>query len=138
MTGEKVRAGTRAVRFRRGAWALLVLTSSIWALTYFIRFAHGLTAITPVQAILAVLIVLLLVVYLLPPCMVPSVAQLDDHEHVKAVGDARAAMVQALGGAALVGTLYFTAISLQDSRDTQTALSTSISRDRSRTGSRAL
>jgi hypothetical protein len=63
-----------------------------------------------------VLVVLVLVVYLLPPRLISSTAQLEEADRLKAVGDVRSALVQALGGAALVGTLYFTAVSLQDSR----------------------
>jgi uncharacterized protein YjbI with pentapeptide repeats len=73
-------------------------------------------AMTITLTAIGVLVALVLCVHVLPPRLIPSTAKLGDPDRVKAVGDARTALVQALGGAALVGTLYFTAVSLQDSR----------------------
>jgi len=122
---------TRLVRWLRGllgrrlrrlldnsrvVWTLALLASILWALYVLRPLAEGQRWLTPTLAIIGVLVVLVLVVYLLPPRLIPSNAQLEEADRLKAVGDVRSALVQALGGAALVGTLYFTAVSLQDSR----------------------
>jgi hypothetical protein len=99
----------------RVVWALALLASILWAM-YLLRRLGGQGWLIPALSVIGVLVVLVLVVYLLPPRLIPSTAQLQDLDRVKAVGEVRTALVQALGGAALVGTLYFTAVSLQDSR----------------------
>jgi predicted transporter len=102
-----------SIRTWRVVWTLFVLASSLWALIFLRRPVHQLT---PTLTTTGGLLVLVLVVYLLPPALVPSTAKVEDADRLKAVGDVRTALVQALGGAALVGTLYFSAASLEDSR----------------------
>jgi hypothetical protein len=100
----------------RVVWTLALLASILWVLYLLRRLGGGQGWQIPALAVIGVLVVLVLVVYLLPPRLIPSTANLEEADRLKAVGDVRSALVQALGGAALVGTLYFTAVSLQDSR----------------------
>jgi uncharacterized protein YjbI with pentapeptide repeats len=102
-----------SLRARQVVWTLFLLASGLWALIFVRRPVHELTTTLTMTG---GLLVLVLVVYLLPPALVPSTAKVEDADRLKAVGDVRTALVQALGGAAVVGTLYFTAVSLQDSR----------------------
>ena len=99
-----------SIRTRQVVWTLFVLASSLWALSFLRRPVHELT---PTLTMTGGLLVLMLVVYLLPPALVPSTAKVEEADRLKAAGDVRTALVQALGGAALVGTLYFSAASLQ-------------------------
>jgi hypothetical protein len=108
-------AGVLSLRARRIVWALFLLVSSLWALIFLRRPVHELT---PTLTMTGGLLVLVLVVYLLPPALIPSTAKVEDADRLKAAGDVRTALVQALGGAALVGTLYFSAASLQASNRT--------------------
>jgi uncharacterized protein YjbI with pentapeptide repeats len=100
----------------RIVWTLLLLASILWVLYFLRRLTDGRGGLTPALVVIGVLLVLVLVVHLLPPLLVPPTAQPQDLDRAKVVGDVRTALVQALGGAALIGTLYFTAVSLQDSR----------------------
>jgi uncharacterized protein YjbI with pentapeptide repeats len=106
-----------------GRWITLVAAGLVIAAciaVYALGAAQGRSIAPPWLLAVGVLAVLVLVVFVLPPLMVSRKTGLDEADRLKAINDIRTALAQALGGAAVVGTLYFTAISLQDNRDATT------------------
>jgi hypothetical protein len=100
------------------AWAVVILGTVVCAAVYARLVAQGRSLVPPGLIVAGVLLALVLVLYLLPPILVSTTAaRLGDADLVKAQNEVRTALVQALGGVAVVGTLYFTAVSLNDTRD---------------------
>lgn len=99
------------------AWAVVILGTAVCAAVYGRLVAQGRTLVPPGLIVAGVLLALVLVLYLLPPTLVSATARLSDADLLKAQNEVRTALVQALGGVAVVGTLYFTAVSLNDTRD---------------------
>jgi hypothetical protein len=101
---------------RKVAWALVIL-GTVVCIVYGRLVAQERGLVPPGLIVAGVLLALVFVLYLLPPILVSSTAKLSDADLVKAENEVRTALVQALGGVAVVGTLYFTAVSLNDTRD---------------------